>query len=484
MKDFSPKALLKYVSKQIFDELEYNSIKQSIRNLPEMLSNIDDICGQKLRTLSCSCHLNPCVCVQCSVAGSEICYLRSLCQEILGRQPLTAPTCRHQCETIKGGKCGHSHCSGCARKSFPCVASLTCVHDSTLIKLGPKFQMWDSREPPPSSMKLASNFDTSPFECPLKESICKWFVRHWLQKLVMIRAARQKKISKWSKDIHLTPFFVMLLLTAHYQSMLCTECRIRILVETGGLGYCLRTIRNLFVRQVKRANKTIIIWNGRPTHLLLSLECLAVVSSQLAIAGVAKKVCRRKRYIDSIVTLISYITFQILEGGFLISLPNIPNCRLIDSVCEGLWTPLLYFGNEYAIKSLLSQRILQTMNSLSMEYPITLFHVNLLRQVATFKFGLSVWPETKMGNFVLKWGWDLYNNRYQKLLMKVAFRRIQLVTKLCSNIKCKMLRAEIKKYKICSKCKVAMYCSKKCQKYHWNKQHRVYCHDKLQGGNF
>eukprot|EP01084_Bolivina_argentea_P245443 410937_1 len=44
----------------------------------------------------------------------------------------------------------------------------------------------------------------------------------------------------------------------------------------------------------------------------------------------------------------------------------------------------------------------------------------------------------------------------------------------CSNIKC-YRKSKMKKVKICSQCKLRKYCSRKCQKYDWNKIHRFIC---------
>ena len=49
------------------------------------------------------------------------------------------------------------------------------------------------------------------------------------------------------------------------------------------------------------------------------------------------------------------------------------------------------------------------------------------------------------------------------------------VTKLSKCMTCNRKRKVFVSFYTCKGCKVMQYCSKKCQKIHWNKEHRKYC---------
>ena len=45
----------------------------------------------------------------------------------------------------------------------------------------------------------------------------------------------------------------------------------------------------------------------------------------------------------------------------------------------------------------------------------------------------------------------------------------------CSNIGCEKLESKTGEFKLCTQCRVAYYCSRKCQKQHWKREHKQFC---------
>ena len=74
-----------------------------------------------------------------------------------------------------------------------------------------------------------------------------------------------------------------------------------------------------------------------------------------------------------------------------------------------------------------------------------------------------------------------YHRDINKFLKKgskyIPFKKHQSI-KICRNAKCDKNNIDNQglSFKICSKCKTVYYCGRECQKYDWNKFHRLHCH--------
>jgi hypothetical protein len=47
----------------------------------------------------------------------------------------------------------------------------------------------------------------------------------------------------------------------------------------------------------------------------------------------------------------------------------------------------------------------------------------------------------------------------------------------CQNLKCEKLETQFGDFQVCSKCKLACYCSRECQKIAWKEKHKIECSD-------
>ena len=73
-------------------------------------------------------------------------------------------------------------------------------------------------------------------------------------------------------------------------------------------------------------------------------------------------------------------------------------------------------------------------------------------------------------NYILKTIHCGYNNKRHSILRNKYHQRIK-----CGNLFCNQNNKH-NEWKKCARCKVIYYCSKKCQKYDWNKlKHRNIC---------
>merc|ERR1712167_213896 len=45
----------------------------------------------------------------------------------------------------------------------------------------------------------------------------------------------------------------------------------------------------------------------------------------------------------------------------------------------------------------------------------------------------------------------------------------------CSNPLCSKREQRVRQFQVCARCQVTRYCSRKCQKTHWNNGHKKYC---------
>ncbi len=141
-------------------------------------------------------------------------------------------------------------------------------------------------------------------------------------------------------------------------------------------------------------------------------------------------------------------------------------------LCHGVLAAILFHGKKEAIKYAFESKLFETfieLHKLNSKHrdicQMTGQHyVNFIYQLATLKYKM---------NIAVPFG--IVKTDFQKMQMHLSMKKIKFVYKLCYNKVCQRTVNEVGKLKICSKCKVAKYCSKKCQKYHWNKFHRWQC---------
>eukprot|EP00483_Globobulimina_turgida_P000219 UN00219 len=73
---------------------------------------------------------------------------------------------------------------------------------------------------------------------------------------------------------------------------------------------------------------------------------------------------------------------------------------------------------------------------------------------------------------------------------KYMYKQLWFCPRICHNPKCGKLSGNIrirsdemikldKTFKTCSRCLSVFYCDRRCQKIHWNSEHRIYCFDHL-----
>jgi len=58
---------------------------------------------------------------------------------------------------------------------------------------------------------------------------------------------------------------------------------------------------------------------------------------------------------------------------------------------------------------------------------------------------------------------------------KIAEQKLKRVPQKCSFFKCDNMETHLGEFQCCERCRLAIYCSKKCQKRHWRNGHKKAC---------
>ncbi len=134
-----------------------------------------------------------------------------------------------------------------------------------------------------------------------------------------------------------------------YRNNLCMDCRLEIHIQTNNLLPMFFEAQTIFDSTNKYSQ----------SNLLVSLEIVGLISSQLHITKFAKIHIHNYGKAKIIIKLFTYILTAVINDRFESFNGQVQWCGVVTSVCSGLLMPLLYYGKRKSIKYAYKAHMLQ-----------------------------------------------------------------------------------------------------------------------------
>eukprot|EP01084_Bolivina_argentea_P052183 95871_1 len=299
---------------------------------------------------------------------------------------------------------------------------------------------------------------------------------------------------------------------------LCFQCAMEFVIQTNKFQIVIDSIKSIL------NHGTYKRISDKSMHTtFLSLQIYQLLNMVLTESKIIQIFCRNSKNIKALLHLFKYMTSPVGIEQMKVIIPGIKvKTREGYMIFSGLLGILFGFFRRKQFKIVIKMNILQHMCSsicsdlfcnrtlkVCNKYELmNVFFVQefrILYQILTYKYKhlveesilndvihtLESWNEqTKcFAEFLQDVERTSANVLIEPKMMKIfALNRLndtlkcaRISTTMCFNSKCvkhvkKNLNKKKWKFKLCSGCMIALYCNKKCQKYHWKFGHKTQCY--------
>ncbi len=259
--------------------------------------------------------------------------------------------------------------------------------------------------------------------------------------------------------------------TLIYTSLFCIDCQLYVYIYSDKLRKIFADLQIFFSIIPNDQYSKYRLFKSIKMSGVIALQCLKKTK-------LTNLILRKTTKVKLIIDLIHYMLEGIQYGRYDCIMPH-KSTDLFQMLCQGILIPLLYSAKKkvfpyvykFGILRILLSIYAQNRKSNSIIGQISLHIIQLLWQIACFKHQKYSYTIQLNESILLL----LDDFRSEHMKMRMTFFFLKMAGKFCFNSKCKTTRGQVNRLYICKKCMVAKYCSRYCQKVHWNSEHRYQC---------